>query len=144
VHKAQLIINEINTRLNVLIPAGVVLEVMKNRTDVPDELPAVAVRMGPDEPENQNATFIDSSLIIYTDIYVITTAQDLDEKTLAIRLEVHKKLMVDYNLGLGFVTQITPLGQSEPDYNGEGEQYAGATRLSWRVSYRSNVVDPSI
>jgi hypothetical protein len=143
VHKAQLIINEINTRLNVLIGEGVVLEVMKNRVDVPDELPAIAIRMGSDDPESQNASFIDSNLIINTDIYVITTAQELDELTLAIRLEMHKKLMVDHNLGLSFVTQITPLGQSEPDYNGDGEQYAGATRLSWRISYRSSVVDPS-
>jgi hypothetical protein len=143
VHKAQLIINEIYTRLLTLVDSKVLLEVMKNRTDVPDQLPAIAVKMGSDEPDNQNATFIDSNLIVNTDIYVITTEQELDEKTLAIRLETHKKLMADYNLGLGFVTQITPLGQSEPDYNGEGEQYAGATRLSWRVSYRSNIVDPS-
>ena len=143
-HKAQLIINEINTRLTTLVAAGVVKEVMKNRTDVPDELPAVAVRMGSDTPQNQNAQFIDSQLIINTDIYVITTAQDLDEKTLAIRLEVHKKLMADHNLGLAFVTQIMPIGQSEPDYNGEGEQYAGATRLSWQINYRANVVDPSL
>jgi hypothetical protein len=144
VHKAQLIINEIYTRLLTLVDSKVVLEVMKNRADVPDDVPAIAVRMGSDEPDNQNASFIDSSLIVNTDIYVITTEQELDEKTLAIRLEIHKKLMADYNLGLGFVTQITPLGQSEPDYNGEGEQYAGATRLSWRVSYRSNILDPSL
>lgn len=143
-HKAQLIINEINTRLSTLIDSGVVVEVMKNRVDVPDELPAIAIRMGSDEPESQNASFIDSNLIINTDVYVITTAQNLDEATLAIRLEVHKKLMATYNLGFDFVTQITPLGQSEPDYNGDGEQYAGATRLSWRVSYRSNVLDPSL
>jgi hypothetical protein len=144
VHKAQLIINEIYTRLLTLVDSKVVLEVMKNRADVPDDVPAIAVRMGSDEPDNQNASFIDSSLIVNTDIYVITTEQELDEKTLAIRLETHKKLMADYNLGLSFVTQITPLGQSEPDYNGDGEQYAGATRLSWRVSYRSNILDPSL
>jgi hypothetical protein len=144
VHKAQIIINEINSRLATLIPMGVVSEVMKNRTDIPDQLPAIAVRMGTDEPTNQNASFLDSNLIIYTDIYVITSAQDLDEKTLLIRLELHKKLMVDYNLGLSFVTEINPLGQSQPDYNGDGELYAGATRISWQISYRSSLLDPSI
>lgn len=144
-HKAQLILDAVYTKLNALVTDSTIKTLNKNSALKMDssQHPLVVIRMGDDDPVSRGAQHIDSDLSVHTDIYVSTTSDDLDSLTLAVRLAIHKALMADITQGLGFVIDTQPQGQSEPDYSGEGEDYAGGTRLSWKITYRSNLQDPS-
>lgn len=143
-HKVQQILNVFSEKLQPVLQSGLVKEILKNRASAPNFSPAIAIKMGEDIPNQDNATFLDSDLQVYTDIYVISTESDLDKSTLEIRTEIQKAIMSEFNLGLDFVLVVSSLGQLEPDYDGNGEQYAGATRVVWGVKYRSSISDPSL
>lgn len=144
-NKAYSVLNAINGKLSALMPTHL-KEVRRNRLD-PIQLgdyPVLVIRMGPDTPRGDSINFITSDFTVHTDIYVNSTDSDLDKLTLDIRAEVHKALMADKTQGLDFVIDTKHSLQQEPDYTGEGDDYAGATRLSWEVTYRYTYNDPSL
>lgn len=142
-HKAQTIRDEVLNRLEVLKSAGDIAQIIKHRGVNPENHPCVSVTLGPDTPLTENSNYIDSTLEIYTDVYIIESDQDLDSKMLDVRAAIHKALFSEYNLGLDFILKVTPLGQLAPENSGEGDQYTGATRLAWGILYRSAYTDPT-
>lgn len=112
-----------------------------------DDLPAIVVDFGPDEPDSEfgadNLAFIDSLLTL--EITGATTAAEepeLKAALLELRRQVHIALMADPQLGLAFVID-TRYGPTEaPDIDTSGELLAGALTSAWQVHYRMNITDP--
>jgi hypothetical protein len=143
-HKAQLILNAAFTRLETLVTNKIIKQTIRNRAIAPTLYPCISMSMGPDTILKENHNSIDSALEIYTDIYISSADSDLDKQTLEVRAEIHKVLLEVLNLDLPYVMKVTPLGQFEPEYDGESESYTSATRLAWSIQYRSNYKDPTI
>lgn len=141
-HRAQAIRDAVVTKLQPLIALGVVSQVYFGAEQA-DELPAIGVMLGDDTRQNRNSAFIDWQLTVFTDILVGGTDADVDAIMLATRLNIHKAIMADTTLGLPYVIDVNPIGQQEPERSNEGDRYTSATRVSWQVTYRSSLTDPS-
>lgn len=142
-HKALSIRNAIIAKLESLVSNSVVKEVTTGALNR-REYPSISVSLGPDDRLTKSSAFIDWDLNIYVDVYIASTDADVDTPTQQIRTEVHKALMADTTLGLGFVVEVEPLGQQEPQHSDASDLYTSVTRLPWSVRYRSNVADPSL
>lgn len=109
------------------------------------ELPAHSVDFGPDEPEVENTTYIDSTLTVpVTFIATVAVEDELRRRMLEQRREVHIALMADPTLGLPFVITTRYGGAEAPEFsaNDEGELLAASLTSIWLVTYRMNLTDP--
>ena len=117
------------------------------RPENPNELPAIGVYLGPDEPvEPEGGTSfqkLDSDLTVKV-IAIVTGKEDqLDKKLSQIRREVTVALMADETLGLPFVI-VTEEGRAEePVVDGEGRTFVAYREMSWTVTYRRDRRNPS-
>ncbi|QJR79607.1 hypothetical protein CA267_001745 [Alteromonas pelagimontana] len=142
-HRAGEIVTTIFDALQPLLEDGPTLDVQRNSSRLPYDHPAVVVRMGQDLPDSVGTHFIDWDLVVHTDILTRSNTTSLDEEALNIRNQIHVLLMANPDLNLAYVQSITPLGQSEPEYSGDGDKYTMAVRQSWQVKYRTSINDPS-
>lgn len=110
-----------------------------------DEMPAISVDYGPDEPVDEETThFIDSELtVIVTAIAAAGEEESVREQLLAMRRETHVALLADDSLGLDFVVQTSYGGAGEPAIDVQGSQILGELPTSWVVYYRMNRNDPA-
>lgn len=142
-HKALVIRNKIFDLLKATQFTLPVAEITKGAS-LSNEFPSISVSLGTDEPLNKSSAFIDWDLVVYTDIYLSSTDDDLDAITQSIRLDIHKSLLTDNTLGLGFVIELDPLGQQQPKHSDDSDMYTSVTRLAWSIKYRTAVADPSL
>lgn len=143
-HRATAIRDAIETKLQALVSGGQIKSIVKSLTAWPSDYPSVNVKVGTDVPINPNNAFTDWQLTINTDILLQSNSDDLDAEMLAARLEIHKALMSELNLGLPFVKNIEPGEQGQPNVNVEGATDTSYTQLSWIVNYRAPVTDPTV
>jgi hypothetical protein len=127
-------------------------EVHKHRTLTlsadDQELPAISVNNGDDDPLGErgvtNLAFIDS----VTQLKFTLCAQGRDQEEVAAELDrmrvvLHKAMMQSpQTLGLSFVMQIGYGGASEPEYSSEGSPLVGKRECAFSVMYRMNLTDP--
>lgn len=112
------------------------------------ELPAICVNDGPDQPLAEsgysNLAYVDSNLAL--DIYIYAqgeTQQDVADELYRLRSVVHRALLADpRTLGLSFVMGIAYGGADKPDYATDGAPLAGVMSVSYSVMYRMDLTDP--
>ena len=144
-HKAQAILNAIKSSVTPLVTGGVIELVLSNTAELPEQHPAIIIRMGEDDVVSRNMSNArDHDLNVYVDIYVHSKNTDLDEQVLAIREEAEKAILADEQLGLPFVLYIEFNGASNPEYSGDAELYSASVRLNFTVKYRVNKNNPSL
>jgi hypothetical protein len=112
------------------------------------ELPAVAVMMGDDDPPNElgavNLTFLDSLLAVTCSaVNTAASEPELIAALLEMRRQIHITLMADRTLGLGFVIDVRYQGAVTPEINTAGEYMVGRVDTRWAVHYRMNTTDPA-
>lgn len=109
-----------------------------------DELPAISVDHGPDEPvEPETTIYIDSLLTVHTTAIVTSFDEvDLRRKLLELRREAHVALLADETLGLDFVVHAIYGGAEEPDFGVVGKKLIGVLTSNWTFYYRMNRSDP--
>lgn len=113
------------------------------------ELPASSVRMGRDDPFEEdgasNLAFLDSLLDIEIDLLV----QETDEARaiaalMQLRAAQHVAIMADRTLGLSnFVIDTRYQGADAPETEPFGEYTSARLTTVWQVHYRMNIGDPS-
>lgn len=112
------------------------------------ELPAICLNNGPDEPGSEqgvdNLAYVDSvSTLVFT-LY----AQGDDQETVAseldrLRVLVHKAMLQSpRTLGLSFVMGVWYAGASEPEFSNDGSPLAGRRDCTYRIPYRMSLTDP--
>lgn len=140
-HKANIIINAIVSLLNKL-PT---VEVVTHRKAIAENLlPATRVLFGKNKPSHVGTNFTDWDLIVYTDIVLTASDDDINAETTDVALLIHQKLMAENALNLAFVQDITPLGQDETVFNTESEITFADVPNGWLIKYRANSQDPSL
>lgn len=140
--KAKAILNAFYERLIFLKPAYV-SNVVKTDVDSEQEFPLVALVMGSDIREEFTKEMYQHSLTLYTDIYVRTAKDSLDDQTLDIREQIEIQLLQNPKLDLDYVFKIELQSMDAPDYNGEGVDYSSKVRIEWLVEYFSQHGNPS-
>jgi hypothetical protein len=107
------------------------------------ELPAICVRQGPDEPLQQNLAVIDSELTLKLSVYAsASTEPELMAELSRLRAVVHRALLGDPTLGLTFVLGATYGGADRPEIDGGASRLAGQQDSTFAVQYRMNFTDP--
>lgn len=108
-----------------------------------DELPAISVDFGDDEPTEGYLSSVDSGLMVVVTIIVKATRTEdvrallLDWRDVSDDVMETARLSPDgQKLGLSFVNGIRYGGASAPDINPEGEQHSGALECRWTIDYR--------
>lgn len=127
--------------------AAVVPHLALTLSEDDQELPAVAVRLGSDDPVSElgtsNLAYIDSVLQIRCTVYARHVDQAEEARELMrLRSVVHRALMADQTLGLDFVMGVRYGGASEPERDAAGGQIAGRMDCLFGVLYRMNLTDP--
>lgn len=109
-----------------------------------DELPAISVDFGPDEPADQETThYVDSKLTVQATAVAASFDEiELRRQLLELRREAHIALLADETLGLEFVVQATYGGADEPEFGTSGAKLLGVLTSSWIFYYRMNRSDP--
>lgn len=106
---------------------------------------ALSVYQGLDDPLDESPwPFIDSELMIYTDLHVrVSSATPISQTLNEIRKEMVVAVMADHTLGLaGIVHEIEEGAASAPDIE-SGEKPIATQRIEWKVKYRRSLTDPS-
>ena len=144
-HRADQVIDAVVS----IISAAVAARVEKNRTipfaseSIEQDLPAISVRMGSDDPLIQNVSFIDSALSVNVVLIVSReTEPDVVADLMELRRATHVALMADQTLGKSFVSDTRYAGASAPEIDLSGKSPAGRMETLWLVPYRMNIADP--
>lgn len=149
-HRAQQILEAVEAKLaaSTTLGAGVYLYRELSLSDADQELPAVCIRPGSDEPlsdfTSTNLRFIDSLL----EVRLVALAAGSDERSsaeelLRLRVETHKALLADTTLGLSFVIDCRYGGAAAPDMEQATGGNGASVEMTFRVLYRMNLADPS-
>lgn len=151
-HRAEQIIDAIVTRLQASTTLGINAQnIFAHRTlslaENQDELPAVTVNFGEDNPANdydEMAGEIGSTLEVFTVPYLTSDDEpSLKVALLAARTEVHKAIDPTATLDLPFVLKVEYGGAVAPEADYTGELAAGSQQSRWLVTYHMNPDDPS-
>jgi len=113
------------------------------------ELPAICVNDGPDQPVAEsgysNLAYVDSQLRLDISIYAQgDTQQAVADELYRLRSVVHRAMLVSpRDLGLSsFVMGIGYGGADKPDYTTDGSPLAGRMDCSFVVLYRMDLTSP--
>jgi hypothetical protein len=112
-----------------------------------DELPAISVDFGADDPVDQvSPSHLDSVLTLEVAIVVAEADEEsLKRNLLQWRREVHVALMADRKLGQPSFVVGTAIAETDaPEYDTSGELLVGSVLTRWPVMYRSPHEDPGI
>lgn len=144
-HKVQSILDVIRDRLEPLKTDQVVQRIEPSSAQQPSKFPHLIYSMGTEDVSSEmNQSVQNRTLIVNIDILVDSKDTDLDRKTLVVREAVEKAILIDFNLALPFVIDVKFSGQQLPDYFGDATTYAGGTRISISVRYRTDPNNPSV
>ena len=139
--KAEQILSAIETTLTGLATTGANVERGVMYGIDTDNLPALRIIQGADEPEIINYALTDSVLTIVVKAIVNQTATV--ETTLnQIRKEVHTALFADLTIG-GLAIDTTWSGASQPLLSSDGSKPWGEMDLTFDIKYRHSTDDPS-
>ena len=113
------------------------------------ELPAICVNDGPDQPLAEsgysNLAFIDSNFQLDISIYAQgETQQQVADELYRLRSVVHRAMLASpRDLGLpSFVMGIAYGGADKPDYATDAAPLAGTMDCSFTIMYRMDITSP--
>ena len=145
-HKREQILDATITTLNALVTTAVDQVVRGRDTPYPLTVDkALSVYAGNDEPiENSGWDAIYSNLVIYVDIHVRTSSEQIDTLINEVRKQVTIALFTDFTQGLSFVNDLTEESALEPELEGSGEAVTGLMRVNFKYLYNRSYSDPSL
>lgn len=117
-------------------------EQFESRTD----LPAIDIRIGPDDPVDGNANGPQSSEVrINVDLYVANQPESVSADLLELRKQSYIALMANAPRlpSVAAVTKILAGGAEEVLAANEGSVPIGYVRTAYFVTYRHSLTDPS-
>lgn len=105
---------------------------------------ALSVYQGADNAGDYNWPSVYSSLIIYIDVHVKDSSEQIDQVCNRIRKEINIAIMAVDRLALSFVTDINEEGAGEPELSGDGNKPTAVMRVTYIIDYNRSVTDPSL
>jgi hypothetical protein len=109
-----------------------------------DELPAISVDFGEDNPAQElTGAYFDSLLSVQiAAIAAASEETDLKTELLDLRRRIAVALMADRTLGLAFVVNTHYGGTEAPQIDASVDPILGELVSVWNVYYRMNIADP--
>lgn len=147
-HRADQIIDAIVTAISAQVYATGVKVFAHRRYSLAadqDELPAISVDFGEDNPVDVDETggYFDSLLSVpITSIVALPEEADVRAELLDLRRQSHIALMSDRTVGLSFVINTHYGGAEPPEIDVDGDLVVGSLTGVWIVYYRMNISDP--
>lgn len=146
-HRADQVLNAIVTAITAAVqPTGVKVFAHRRLTLLADqdELPAISVDFGEDNPAQElTGGYFDSLLSCQiTAVAVAREEADLKTELLDLRRRIHVALMADRTLGLSFVVNTHYGGTEAPQIDASVDPIVGELVSVWNVYYRMNIADP--
>ena len=149
-HRAQQIVEAMVAELkaNTNLDAAVYTHRQYSLREDDQELPAVSVRIGADQPTGEfvadNFAYIDSVLELVIEITVrADDEQTAMESLFSLRRQVHITAMTDRTLGLSFVIDTRYGGAAEPQFDVSADRQVARLETRWGVFYRMSISDPA-
>lgn len=133
-HRAETIMDTVLTLVTGLTTTGANTERGKVRTK--HAFPSLSIEQGADNvaPDRSSYPRIGKDLHVKIMLHVKTNSSP-DTQLNLMREEVFAALMADRTLGLGFVSDVEPIGDAEPELSGESEQIVGRQEMTFVVKY---------
>jgi hypothetical protein len=112
--------------------------------DEQDELPAISIDYGDDQPSGGTLTEYESVLTVEANAIASEAyAEELHAKLMELRAEVHIALRTDPKLGLPFVLTTEYGAVDKPEVSTRGEKLVGACVARWLVTYNLDFTNPN-
>lgn len=149
-HRAAQIIDAVTQAVSVHVPSGVRAYSHRRLTlsgDY-DELPAITVDFGEDQPvDGPGSSELEGLIVSLLTVNVTAIVADPDEhqlrrRLLELRADVHRALMSNLDLGLAFVLDTHYGGASPPEFDVAGDQLVGELTSQWGVRYEMQLDNP--
>ncbi len=133
-HRAESIMAAVTTLLTGLTTTG--SRVKRSRAWTVDTLPALTIMQGDNDVENVDAELglVTRTLELLITSHVKST-DTLETKLNLIATEVFTALRADETLGLAYVFDIVPEGDSAPEIDSDLEKPSATQILNWAVLY---------
>lgn len=133
-HRAETIISTVVTTVTGLTTTG--NNVARGRVRSVETHPALSVITGGDDVvlDRSNWPNIGRELNVKIIIHVKNNTT-YETEINKIREEVYAALMADHTLGLGFVIDVQPTGDDEPELTGDADQIVGIQQMNFSVMY---------
>lgn len=148
-HRAGLIVDQVAALINARLQSKgchVYTDRRESLDPDQDEMPAISVDYGDDAFNFEGEDYIDSTLsVLVTALVRLPTSEEVREKLLELRTEIHKAVCADRTLGLDFVIDVVIEGASAtaPEISARGGGIAGGQMHTWPIKYRMNFEDPA-
>lgn len=149
-HRAEQIVVAVVSALDAAtgIAATTYLHRELSLSDQDQELPALCVRNGQDQPMSElgviNVAFIDSLLEVRVASYAKgSTEIDVATELARLRSVIHRALLgTDRTLSLSFVIDTRYGGADRPEFDSSVSRIGGMQESVFYVHYRMNIADP--
>lgn len=142
-HRSQEILSTITTLLTGLSFTG--SNVLQTRYYPTQNLPALTIQREADTVQDfLSNSFVDRYLELSVSIHVAGDPTKLDESASDIAAEVYTAILANPNLGLSYVIDAIPLGDSSPEISGESETPTMLLQQQWRIHYRHSYQNPEL
>lgn len=107
-----------------------------------DELPAIDIRIGEEEPEDaQSAETYIGRLTVEVELFVADAEENVSSAVLALRQQMHTAIMGgDFS---GLVMAIRPAGATEITRNTDGSIPTGAQTAHFQMLFQHALTDPA-
>lgn len=146
-HRADAIVDAIVAAITAQVgPSGAKVYAHRRLTLLADqdELPAISVDFGEDNPAQElTGAYFDSLLSCQiTAVAAAREEADLKTELLDLRRQIAIALMADRTLGLAFVVNTHYGGTEAPQIDASVDPIVGELVSVWNVYYRMNIADP--
>lgn len=109
-----------------------------------DEVPCISVGYGEDSPAEGTLQDYESVLTVQTTACVeAVTEEELHEKLLELRAEIHIAVRADPTLALGFVINTNYGPVDRPEVSTRGEKVVGVLTSRWLAHYFMDLANPN-
>ncbi len=149
-HRADQIIDAVVDAIKSFVPSNIKVYPHRRMSliDDQDELPAISVDYGEDEPIGDDGSeFLDGNIASLLTVNVTGLASEIEESLLRrslleLRAHVHVAVKRNKDLGLPFVLDTHYGGANQPDVNVDGDTLIGELTSVWGVRYERNLNTP--
>ena len=140
-HKITEILNGVVDSLSEIALNAELVPIERYKPDTPKNHPVVRVVMGPEETSEDDYQQDLRELTVFTDIYLSSTKNTLEDDALIIREQIESIFRFRTGLSVDGLEKIRLTSQDEPNFNDpESDDYSASVRVSWLFTYTAPAI----
>lgn len=149
-HRADQIIEAVTKAIESFVPSTIKVYAHRRLSlaEDQDELPAISVDFGEDQPTGDDgSSLMDGTIASLLTLNITGIATSFDEpqlrrQLLQIRAYVHGGIKQNHNVGLPFVIDTHYGGANPPEFDVSSDMLVGELTSAWGVRYEMNLNNP--